>query len=159
MRAATCHPACIAPRWRRWLEIRPAYKSACIIDGQHRLFGYSGHERAAKARLSVLAFTGLKPSEQARLFIEINSKQKKVSQILLQTLIAELNWDADSPQVRLGAIISKAIQVLDAESKELQHARGAAKKQFGTNTRSLIQMALRNSWKMKRHRPTAVPKT
>ena len=26
-----------------WLKIRPAYKSAWIIDGQHRLFAYSGH--------------------------------------------------------------------------------------------------------------------
>ena len=100
-----------------WLEIRPAYKSAWIIDGQHRLFGYSGHERAAKSRLSVLAFGGLKPSDQARLFIDINSKQKKVPQILLQTLIAELNWDAEDADVRVAAIISKAIQVLDEDQE------------------------------------------
>src|SRR5438132_2753470 len=100
-----------------WLEIRPAYKSAWVIDGQHRLFGYSGQDRAPKSRLTILAFSGLRPSEQARLFIEINSKQKRVSQILLQTLIAELNWDADDPRVRLGAIISKAIQQLDADSE------------------------------------------
>lgn len=100
-----------------WLEIRPAYKSAWVIDGQHRLFGYSGQREAHKARLAVLAFAGLKPSEQARLFIEINSKQKKVPQILLQTLIAELNWDADDPRVRLGAIVSKTIQELDADSE------------------------------------------
>lgn len=98
-----------------WLEIRPAYKSAWVIDGQHRLFGYSGQKEAHKSRLAVLAFAGLKPSEQARLFIEINSKQKKVPQILLQTLIAELNWDADDPRVRLGAIVSKTIQELDAD--------------------------------------------
>jgi DNA sulfur modification protein DndB len=98
-----------------WLEIRPAYKSAWVIDGQHRLFGYSGQDRAPKSRLTVLAFAGLRPSEQARLFIEINSKQKRVSQILLQTLIAELNWDADDPRVRLGAIISKVVQELDAD--------------------------------------------
>lgn len=45
--------------------------------------------------MTVLAFAGLRPSEQARLFIEINSKQKRVPQLLLQTLIANLNWDAD----------------------------------------------------------------
>lgn len=106
-----------------WLEIRPAYKTAWIIDGQHRLFAYSGHERAAKSKLAVMAFTGLPPSQQARLFIEINSKQKKVSQILLQTLVAELNWDADDPQVRLGAIISKAIQELNADQESVFHQR------------------------------------
>ena len=97
-----------------WLRIKPAYKSAWIIDGQHRLFGYSGLERGKKAKLSVTAFAGLHPSQQARLFIEINSKQKKVPQILLQTLVAELNWDAEDIEVKLGAIISKSIQQLDA---------------------------------------------
>jgi DNA sulfur modification protein DndB len=106
-----------------WLKIRPAYKSAWIIDGQHRLFGYSGHDRAKKAKLSVTAFAGLPPSQQARLFIEINSKQKKVPQILLQTLVAELNWDADDDEVRLGAIISKAIQELDANPESVFNQR------------------------------------
>ena len=106
-----------------WLTIRPAYKSAWIIDGQHRLFGYSGHERAKKARLSVTAFAGLHPSQQARLFIEINSKQKKVPQILLQTLVAELNWDADDNEVKLGAILSKAIQELDADPESVFYKR------------------------------------
>jgi DNA sulfur modification protein DndB len=98
-----------------WLSIRPTYKSAWIIDGQHRLFAYSGHERATKSRLSVLAFDGLAPSEQARLFIDINAKQKSVKQSLLQELYAELHWDADDDAIRVRAIISKAIQDMDRD--------------------------------------------
>ncbi|HEY6250747.1 MAG TPA: DGQHR domain-containing protein, partial [Candidatus Angelobacter sp.] len=98
-----------------WLNIRPTYKSAWIIDGQHRLFAYSGHERATKSRLSVLAFDGLAPSEQAKLFIDINAKQKSVKQSLLQELYAELHWDADDDSVRTRAIISKAIQDMDRD--------------------------------------------
>ncbi|MDP3013858.1 MAG: DGQHR domain-containing protein, partial [Candidatus Subteraquimicrobiales bacterium] len=98
-----------------WLDIRPAYKSAWIIDGQHRLFAYSGHEKAAKGLLSVLAFEGLAPSKQAELFIDINAKQKSVKQSLLQELYAELHWDAEEPAVRVRAIVSKAIQDLDAD--------------------------------------------
>lgn len=98
-----------------WLEIRPAYKSAWVIDGQHRLFAYSGHPKAGKARLSVLAFEGLPPSRQAGLFIDINAKQKSVKQSLLQELYAELHWDADDPEIRVRAIVSKAVQVLDGE--------------------------------------------
>lgn len=97
-----------------WLDIRPAYKSAWIIDGQHRLFAYSGHEKANSSLLSVLAFEGLTPSKQAELFIDINAKQKSVKQSLLQELYAELHWDADDPAVRIRAIVSKSIQVLDA---------------------------------------------
>jgi DGQHR domain-containing protein len=106
-----------------WLDIRAAYKSAWIIDGQHRLFAYSGHDRAARSRLSVLAFDGLVPSEQARLFIDINAKQKSVKQSLLQELYAELHWDADDPSVRVRAIISKAIQDLDSDPESPLYER------------------------------------
>jgi DGQHR domain-containing protein len=106
-----------------WLDIRPTYKSAWIIDGQHRLFSYSGHPRAATSRLAVLAFEGLPPSRQAALFIDINAKQKSVKQSLLQELYAELHWDAEAPQTRVRAIISKAIQGLDAHPESPLYGR------------------------------------
>lgn len=98
-----------------WLDIKPAFKSAWIIDGQHRLFAYSGHEKSLKSKLVVLAFEGLKPSKQAELFIDINAKQKSVKQSLLQELYAELHWDSDDTLVRISAIISKAIQDLNTD--------------------------------------------
>lgn len=69
-----------------WLHLRPAFKSAWIIDGQHRLFSYSGHPRAKTGHLAVLAFEGIPPSAQARLFVDINAKQKSVKTSLLQEL-------------------------------------------------------------------------
>lgn len=98
-----------------WLHLRPSYKSAWVIDGQHRLFAYSGHPRAKNSHLSVLAFEGLPPSAQARLFIDINAKQKSVKQSLLQELFAELHWNSEVPSVRVQAIVSKAVQVLDSD--------------------------------------------
>lgn len=99
-----------------WLSIRPAYKSAWIIDGQHRLFAFAGHAMAEKSVVTVLAFEGLPPSDQARMFIDINAEQKKVKQSLLQELYAELHWDAEDPAVRVRAIVSKAIQALDTQA-------------------------------------------
>ncbi|MBI2861393.1 MAG: DGQHR domain-containing protein [Chloroflexi bacterium] len=96
-----------------WLDLRPAYKSAWIIDGQHRLFAYSGDQRAHDGRLLVLAFEGLPPSKQAELFIDINAEQKSVKQSLLQELYSELHWDADEAAIRVRAIVSKAILALD----------------------------------------------
>lgn len=106
-----------------WLDIRPAYKSAWIIDGQHRLFAYSGHSSAKKSHLSVLAFEGLQPSKQAQLFIDINAKQKSVKQSLLQELFAELHWDAEKASIRVQAIISKAIQILDSDKDSPLYGR------------------------------------
>lgn len=100
-----------------WLRIRPAYRVAWIIDGQHRLFAYANHPLARKSMVSVMAFVGLEASEQARLFVDINARQKKVKQSLLQELYSELHWDADEPEIRVQAILSKAIQVIDAETR------------------------------------------
>lgn len=99
-----------------WLEIRPTYKSAWIIDGQHRLFAYSDHKNAETSLLSVLAFEGLLPSRQAELFIDINSKQKRVKQSLLQELYAALHWDSEDDRIKVRAIISRAIQDLDMDA-------------------------------------------
>jgi len=98
-----------------WLHIRSAYRVAWVIDGQHRLFAYSGHPKAARSLLPVLAFVGLPPSEQARLFVDINAEQRKVKQNLLQELYADFHWEADDPEVRSRAILSRAIQELDSD--------------------------------------------
>lgn len=98
-----------------WLNLKPAFKSAWIIDGQHRLFSYSGHPYAKTGHVAVLAFEGIAPSAQAKLFIDINAKQKSVKPSLLQELFAELHWDAESPLIRVQAIVSKAVQILDSE--------------------------------------------
>jgi DNA sulfur modification protein DndB len=106
-----------------WLSIRPAYRVAWIIDGQHRLFAYANHPLAKKSLISVMAFVGLEPSEQARLFVDINAEQRKVKQSLLQELYAELHWDAAEPEVRVQAILSKAVQVLDTDIRSPFHGR------------------------------------
>lgn len=106
-----------------WMHIRPAFKSAWVIDGQHRLFAYSGHSRAKTAHVAVLAFEGLPPSTQARLFVDINAKQKSVKPSLLQELFAELHWDADAPATRVQAIVSKAVRVLDEEKDSPLYGR------------------------------------
>lgn len=98
-----------------WLEVRSAYKSAWIIDGQHRLFAYSGHSQASKAYLSVLAFESLPASTQARLFIDINAEQKSVKQSLLQELYADLHKDATDPTKRVRAIVAQTIRWLDSD--------------------------------------------
>lgn len=106
-----------------WLHIRPSYRVAWIIDGQHRLFAYANHPFAKKSLISVMAFVGLDPSEQARLFVDINAQQRKVKQSLLQELYSELHWDAAEPEVRVQAVLSKAIQVIDTDVKSPFYSR------------------------------------
>ena len=98
-----------------WLTLRPAYKSAWIIDGQHRLYAYSyvGADVASRSRLSVLAFVGLPGRVQQKLFVDINAEQKSVKRNLLLELHPDIHRGDDDLKWRTKAIISKAIQELN----------------------------------------------
>jgi DNA sulfur modification protein DndB len=100
-----------------WLTLHPSYKSAWIIDGQHRLYAYSyaGEPFVSKSSLSVLAFEGLPASVQQKLFVDINGEQKSVKRGLLQELYADLHRGSDNPKVRIQALISEAVQELDGD--------------------------------------------
>lgn len=98
-----------------WLTLRPSYRSAWIIDGQHRLFAYSGHPLAFSSRLLVLAFDGLPGHVQQKLFIDINAEQKSVKKSLLQELYADLHKNSDDPAKRVRAIISDVIQAINLD--------------------------------------------
>jgi len=102
-----------------WLTLSPSYGSAWVIDGQHRLFGYSGHDRAESSFLNVLAFEGLTPAKQTELFVSINSQQRKVPKTLLVELDATLKWEDPDEKKRVHAIISKACMGLDTKGSPL----------------------------------------
>lgn len=89
------------------------YKSAWIIDGQHRLFAYSDLEEAETATLPVIAFENLDPEIQANLFIDINGEQVKVPKSLLVDLWATLHWSSENPSERLKALTSRLVKVLN----------------------------------------------
>ncbi len=55
--------------------------SFLIIDGQHRVFGYSKAKTAI--RVPVVIYDNLSKEEEARLFIDINTKQRPVPKELL----------------------------------------------------------------------------
>ncbi|WP_080500565.1 DGQHR domain-containing protein [Burkholderia pseudomallei] len=56
-------------------------RSFLVLDGQHRVYGFHLAERAI--RVPVVIYTDLSPTEEARLFIDINTKQRQVPNELL----------------------------------------------------------------------------
>ncbi|MDY6866210.1 MAG: DGQHR domain-containing protein, partial [Halobacteriota archaeon] len=89
------------------------FKTAWVIDGQHRLFAYSDLEEAKTATLQVIAFENLKPDIQAQLFVDINGEQVKVSKNLLNDLWATIHWDSDNPSEQLKALTSRLVKELN----------------------------------------------
>ena len=125
-----------------WLTLSPAYGAAWIIDGQHRLFAYSGHSRADKSYLTVLAFVGLSASRQAQLFVDINSEQRRVKRSLLVELDAVLKWDSEDREKRIDAIISRASLALDEDPSSPLHGRLLPSDVPKTDTRCITLTSL-----------------
>lgn len=65
----------------RTLEFLPHPKAFLILDGQHRVYGFS--QAKSTLRVPVIIYVGLSRKEESRLFIDINSKQKGVPSELL----------------------------------------------------------------------------
>lgn len=125
-----------------WLSLNPTYKSAWVIDGQHRLYAYSGHPRASRDHLTVLAFEGLPGSIQQQLFIDINSKQKSVKPSLLQELYADINRDSEDPRKVTQALISESVQRMDADPESPLYGRVLLSDETRTETRCISLTAL-----------------
>ena len=77
------------------LHLPQHYKTAYIIDGQHRLYGYSDSQYADKDVIPVIAFENLEQEKQVELFMQINENQKTVSKNLQITLTGDLLWNDD----------------------------------------------------------------
>lgn len=101
------------------LYLPDQYKSAWVIDGQHRLYGYSGlSDKLLKQNIMVLAFEKLPRTEEANLFVTINHEQKSVPRSLLDDLEGDLKWGSERPTERIGAISSRLVKILNADLGE-----------------------------------------
>lgn len=99
-----------------WLTLPSIYRSAWIIDGQHRLYGYSGlSDKYLDQSLFVLAFDKMDTFKEADLFITINHKQKSVPKSLLVALLADLRMGDADPRTALSALASAVVRRLNID--------------------------------------------
>ena len=71
----------------RALSFRKHPKAFLVLDGQHRLYGFALAKKnmlaIEKIRIPVIVYLGLSRQQESRLFIDINTKQRPVSNELL----------------------------------------------------------------------------
>ncbi len=86
------------------VEFRANKKAFLVIDGQHRVYGFS----LAKTRLRVpvVIYNGLSKRDESRLFIDINTKQKPVPNELLLDIKKLAEYETDAEQL-CGEIFDK----------------------------------------------------
>jgi len=94
------------------LHLPQRYRTAYVIDGQHRLYGYADSEYVGKDTIPVIAFENLDQSKQLELFMQINENQKSVPKNLQNTLNADLLWDDDDWNKRRKALRLRIAQEL-----------------------------------------------
>ncbi|MCI0427563.1 MAG: DGQHR domain-containing protein [Nitrospiraceae bacterium] len=92
------------------LQLPKNFRAAWIIDGQHRLYGFTkAGEQARHLQVPVIGFQQLNQTKQAELFLEINRNQKAVPPDLIWDLEGEIN-----PNSGFG-VISNAVKLLNQD--------------------------------------------
>ena len=117
------------------LHLPKKYKSAYIIDGQHRLYGYANSRFKSTNTIPVVALVNMDRSDQVRLFMQINENQKPVSKDLRNTLNSDLLWDSDSLLDQMTALKSRIAINLGENRKSPLYGRisiGEDKKDIST---------------------------
>jgi DGQHR domain-containing protein len=128
------------------LYLPDRYRSAWIIDGQHRLYGFSPIKDVfLDQNIIVVAFENLPTAEEADLFVTINHEQKSVPKHLLDDLEGELKWGSDVPSERVGAIASRLINCLNADVGEPFYNRITQQGISSTNKTCLTIPALKDA--------------
>lgn len=98
------------------LHLPNTYKSAWIIDGQHRLYGYSHlDDKWLDQSLAVIAFEKMDTKDEAELFITINHKQKSVQKSVILSLQSDLKWGSSDPKERLSALASHLAKAFNSD--------------------------------------------
>ena len=73
------------------LEFNKTKKAFLILDGQHRVYGFSLAKTSV--RVPVIIYNGLSRKEETRLFIDINTKQRPVPTELLLDIKSLAEYD------------------------------------------------------------------
>ena len=129
------------------LHIPKRYRSAYIIDGQHRLYGYSDSKYAATNTIPVVAFVDLERTEQIKLFMDINENQKAVPKSLRVTLNADMLWESPDFSEQRQALRSKIAQMLGEEPTSPLHGRVVIGENESTPERCITVEAIQSALK------------
>ncbi len=127
-------------RKARTINFQRNAKSFLIIDGQHRVYGF----KLAKEplRVPVVIYNGLSRSEEARLFMDINTKQRPVP----PELILDIKRLADT-ETDVEALLRDAFDAFNMNpDSPLLGLLSPAEKQKGKLSRVTFNVAMKSVW-------------
>lgn len=119
------------------LHLPQYFRSAYIIDGQHRLYGYADSNYTQSNTIPVVAFVDLDRKEQLQLFMQINENQKAVPKNLRNTLNSDLLWSSDDLREQIKALKLQIAQDLGEEKSSPFYDRVIIGENPKTSTRCI----------------------
>ena len=136
------------------LTIPLTYCSAWVVDGQHRLFGFTrtkySKQSEERFEVPVVAFEGLPTPGQARMFIDINNNQKKMDKTLLSDLMTVVQ-DMSEPLTWPSMLVKKLKEAQKGPWKDriqiLVIQKGRSINLYGFARYALLQRLLRPVYK------------
>ncbi len=131
------------------LHLPQTYKSAFLIDGQHRIYGYTAAKSDSNHTIPVVAFHNLPVEEQAKIFVDINHTQKSVPANLLHSIMAEFHWDSSNDKEALNALKTRLFDELNSDERSPFYKRLILSEEKKTDTRCLTLQTLK-SWGLNR---------
>ena len=134
------------------LHLPAQYGAAWIIDGQHRLYGYAyareaGGFNADKTTVPALAYLNLPAEDEMNLFVDINSKQVKVSSGLLSEIYADLHWGSRQPEQAFQALLSRISGLMNSQKLSPLLERMVVSGKGKTSYRCLTLTSIRDGLK------------
>lgn len=114
------------------LHLPQVYQSAYIIDGQHRLYGYSDSNYQSNNSIPVVAFENLNKTKQLKLFMEINMNQKAVPKALKNILEIDVYYDSSDPKMAQSALMGKIAKQLGEDTSSSLKGRVIIGEDAGT---------------------------
>lgn len=129
------------------LQFPLSYKSFWVIDGQHRIFGYSSVESKLQetSSLPVVLLDGISLEDQMRLFVDINHKQK--------TINADLIWDirGEISPTELDGSISNLVKNIDEKGPLQKSIKIPARRQRAPINLSAFCRAIKKTGILKKN--------
>lgn len=125
------------------LNLPKNYRSAFIIDGQHRLYGYSKAGNGSNHTIPVIAFHNLPMEEQSKIFVDINHTQKSVPANLLQSIMADFHWGSSNEKQAMSALKTRIFVELNSEDDSPFYKRVQLAEEKKTNKRCLTIQTLK----------------
>lgn len=129
------------------LRLPAKYSSVYVIDGQHRLYGYSETAHSTNNVIPVVAFERLEKNTQVKMFMDINENQKKVSKTIRNILRIDLLSGSSIPNEQKESLMLRIADNLGEDKKSPLYGRVVTGEDKTTNIRCITTEYLKDAIK------------